>query len=77
MIYTQFIYSSRDVYIKKCYNCTGFDDAYQNCPSELFFDCLKGYFSTFYAILCLFTIKPEIAETFFRMPDASSKPAKL
>jgi hypothetical protein len=23
--------------IQKCYNCAGFDDASQNCPSELFF----------------------------------------
>jgi hypothetical protein len=24
-------------YVVKCYNCAGFDDASQNCPSELFF----------------------------------------
>jgi hypothetical protein len=42
--------------IIKCYNCAGFDDASQNCPpSELFFHRLKGYFSTFYAILCCCT----------------------
>jgi hypothetical protein len=28
----------------ECYNCAGFDDASQNCPSELFFHRLKGYF---------------------------------
>jgi hypothetical protein len=37
----------------KCYNCAGFDDASQNCPSELFFYRLEGYFSHF---LCHFML---------------------
>jgi hypothetical protein len=41
----------------KCYNCAGIDDASQNCPSE---HRLKGYFSTFYAILCCCTIKRQL-----------------
>jgi hypothetical protein len=79
-------------HILKGYNCASFDDASQNCPSELFFHRLKGYFLTFYANLCRCTIKiqlivkkvpiktPEIAKkkcSEGQFWEASSKPAQL